>query len=260
MTQTTETEVSVDTPNGPMTTFIARPAGSGPFPVAVIFMDAAGYREALKANARRFAAGGYYCVAPDLWHHFGPGITFDLGKTEEWVTPSPGSDMERLMDMVSKLTPELVQSDTEALILKLGSDPAAFRGPMVCVGYCMGARHALHSAAALADNFVAAAHIHPGRLMTDQPDSPHLKLANVKGELYFAFAEHDHGVPPEMVDALREEMASRGIAGAVERLPDTHHGFAMADLPVYDAEAAEYHFAQTLAVWQRNLDPEVVTA
>jgi dienelactone hydrolase len=29
-------------------------------------MDGVGYREQIKANARRFAADGYYCVAPDL--------------------------------------------------------------------------------------------------------------------------------------------------------------------------------------------------
>ena len=51
-----------------MTVFTVHPEGEGPFPVAVVFMDAPGYREELKEHTRRYAAGGYYAVLPDLFH------------------------------------------------------------------------------------------------------------------------------------------------------------------------------------------------
>jgi dienelactone hydrolase len=38
-----------------------------------------------------------------------------------------------------------------------------------------------------------------------------------------------------------------------ERLPGTAHGFAMADLPVYNQAAAEHHYERTLDLWRRNL-------
>ena len=44
-------------PPGPMRTFIAQPDGEGPFPAGLIYMDAPGYREALRDVARRYAAG-----------------------------------------------------------------------------------------------------------------------------------------------------------------------------------------------------------
>jgi hypothetical protein len=44
----------------------------------------------------------------------------------------------------------------------------------------------------------------------------------------------------------------------VERLPGTHHGFSMADLPVHQHEAAERHFERTLDLWRRNLAPHTV--
>jgi len=103
----------------------------------------------------------------------------------------------------------------------------------------MGARFALHVMSALPAEFVAAAAIHPSALVTDQPDSPHHDLDGVRGELYVAFAETDRSATPESVDRFREELAARGIKGVVETLPGTTHGFAMADLPVYDREAAE---------------------
>jgi carboxymethylenebutenolidase len=75
-----EKEIRVRTPDGEMETFVVRPDGEGPFPVAVIYMDGVGYREQLKVNARRFAADGYYCVAPDLYYRQGEHLTFDFSK------------------------------------------------------------------------------------------------------------------------------------------------------------------------------------
>jgi carboxymethylenebutenolidase len=124
----------------------------------------------------------------------------------------------------------------------------------------MGARLALHVASTLADQFVAAAGIHPGPLATDKPDSPHHELANVRGELYFSFAETDQMVPPEMVDAFREHLERNGVAGVVETVPGTLHGFSMADLPVYQEAAAERHFERTLDLWRRSLAKEPVAA
>jgi carboxymethylenebutenolidase len=117
---------------------------------------------------------------------------------------------------------------------------------------------ALHAAAAMPDEFVAAAGIHPGALVTDQPDSPHRDLADVQGEVYFAFAENDRSATAENVDRFRRAMGEQGVTGSVERLPGTSHGFAMADLPVYDEAAAERHFERTLELWGRNLSQERV--
>jgi carboxymethylenebutenolidase len=118
----------------------------------------------------------------------------------------------------------------------------------------MGARLSLHAASARPDAFVAAAGIHPGALVTDQADSPHRDLATVGGELYFAFAENDQSATAEIVDRFRSELDRQGVRGVVERLPGTSHGFAMADLPVYDRDATEHHFERTLDLWRRNLE------
>ncbi len=247
-----EKELRVRTGDGEMTVFVARPDGDGPYPVAVLYMDAVGYREQVRENARRFAAEGYYCVAPDLFYRFGERLTFDLSQMGD-----PGF-RERLLAIVGRLKPAMVRSDTEAIFDALADDPAASSGAKVCVGYCMGARLALHVASTLADEFVAAAGIHPGALVTDAPDSPHHDLAGVRGELYVAFAENDQSATPEVVDRFRDELGRHGVRGVVERLPGTAHGFAMADLPVYDRDAAERHFERTLDLWRRNLSHESV--
>jgi len=253
-----EKEIRVPTAEGEMTAFVVHPDGEGPFPVAVLYMDAVGYREQVKENARRFAAGGFYLVAPDLFYRSGDGLVFDMSRLA--AEGFKGPEAERLMGLVASVTPEKVVADTEAIFTALASDPAARPGAKACIGYCMGARCALRVASALPDVFVAAAGIHPGALITGQPDSPHHDLAGVRGELYFAFAETDRSVTPEMVDQFRQELERNGVEGVVEQLPGTAHGFAMADLPVYDRAAAERHFERTLALWRRNLSKEPIAA
>jgi len=249
-----EQEIRIRTADGEMTTFVAHPDGDGPFPVAVLYMDAIGYREQVRDNARRFAAGGFYCVAPDLFYRSGEGQTFDMGRLHEEGFDGP--EGKRLMAAVGSTGPGRVEADTRAILAAIESDPAAASGPKGCVGYCMGARYSLHAIAAIPDEFTAAAGIHPSALVNDQPDSPHHEIAGIRGELWFAFAEIDQQVTPEIVDAFRDEMERNGVRGSVERVPGVAHGFAMADLPVYDRDASERHFEHTLALWRRNLSPE----
>src|SRR5260370_25353095 len=253
-----EKEIGSRTADGDMTTFVVRPDGDGPFPVAVIFMDGVGYREQLKANARRFAADGYYSVAPDLYYREGDRLTFDMSRLA--IDGFKGPEAERMMKAATSVTPANVVADTRAVLAAISSDPAAASGPKVCVGYCLGARVSLHAASALADEFVAAAGIHPGALITDKPDSPHHDLASVRGELYFAFAETDRTVTAAIVDQFRRELRRNGVRAVVERLVGTTIGLALAGPPVYTRAAADHHIARTLALSGRNLTPEPVKA
>ena len=253
-----EQEVVVQTADGAMKVFLARPDHGGPFPVAVVYMDGVGYRDQIKANARRFASSGYYCAAPDLYYRAGPDLSFDFSKIAS--EGMGGEEGKRLMAAATSVTPERAMEDTWAILDEIRPDAAAARGARVCVGYCMGARIALRAASELADEFVAAAGIHPGALVTDRPDSPHLDLARVRGELYYAFAEIDRSATPELVDRFRDELQRNGLRGVVERIPGVAHGFAMADLPVYNRDACEHHYERTLDLWRRNLAQQPATS
>lgn len=253
-----EKELTVKTPDGEMPTFTVHPDGAGPYPVAVLYMDGVGYREQIKENARRFAEGGFYVVAPDLFYRAGKGVKIDMDKIRAEGMNSPAG--QELMKVIRSVTPDHVMAETRAIFDVISSDPAAAHGPKVCVGYCMGARMSLHALSAMPSDFVAAAAIHPGALFTDQPDSPHHDLAGVRGELHVEFAEIDRTATPESIEHFREEMERHGVKGEVERIAGATHGFAMADLAMYDRDASEQHFEKTLELWGRNLKPEPVSA
>ena len=245
-----EQDIRVSTPDGSMKTFVVHPDGDGPLPVAILFMDGIGFREQIKSNARRFAKDGYYVVAPDLFYRSGDGITLDMSKFA--TLPPDDPERQKLMQVISSVTPDRADEDVEAILAVIKDDPAADTSRLVTVGYCMGARISLHVAASR-DDVAAAAGIHPGALVTDQPDSPHQELPAVQGSLYFAFAEQDRSATPESIDTFRTSMEDAGVTGTVERLPGTAHGFAMADLPVYNAEATQRHYDKTLHLWQEAL-------
>jgi carboxymethylenebutenolidase len=253
-----ESETRITTPRGELPVFTVRPDGDGPFPVALLYMDGVGFREQIRENARRFAADGYLCVAPDLYYESGEGLTFDIGHViaTGWETP----DGQRLQQAMGRVTPEAVVEDTKAILEEVRRDPAARDGAWVCVGYCMGARLVLHVAAAFGDEVAAVAGIHPGALVSDDPDSPHLQIPGVRGEVYFAFAEHDRTATAEVVERFREELEAHGVPGVVERMPGASHGFAMADLAAYDRDASERHFEKTLDLWRRGLARDLVEA
>lgn len=248
-----EREITVKTADGEMRTFTVHPDAAGPYPVAVLYMDGVGYREQIKVNARRFAEAGFYVVAPDLFYRAGQGVQIDMDKIRSEGMNSPAG--QELMKIIRSVTPDHVMAETKAIFGVIGSDPAAASGSKVCVGYCMGARLALHALSAMPSDFVAAACIHPGALFTDQPDSPHHDLAGVRGELYVAFAEIDRTATPETIDQFEAEMERRHVKGSVERIAGATHGFAMADLAMYDRDASENHFEKTIQLWRRNLQP-----
>jgi dienelactone hydrolase len=139
-----------------------------------------------------------------------------------------------MMKAAGSVTPENVTADTTAMLDAIASDPAASRGPKVCVGYCLGARVSLHVASVLSDEFVAAAGIHPGALINDKPDSPHYDLAGVRGELYFAFAEIDRSATPELVARVRDGRLA-GLRPRGQRGPLRAHARSVAAQPVAGA-------------------------
>ena len=99
----------------------------------------------------------------------------------------------------------------------------------------------------------AAASLYGVEMVTDQPDSPHLLLNQVKGELYLAFAEVDPGVPANVIADLKAALAKAGTKHVLETIPGTHHGYCFAARADYHPVAAEDTWVKLFDLWDRNL-------
>jgi carboxymethylenebutenolidase len=239
-----ERQLDIKTRDRATTTFIVHPERDGPHPVILFYMDAPAIREELRDMARRFATGGYYVVLPNLYYRAG---VMEIGPLAD------PSVRERMMELMAGLTIEMVMSDTEGLLAFIDRDPAAKKGPMGSVGYCMSGQFSINAAATFPDRIAAAASMYGTYLVTDKPDSPHLAARKAKAELYFGCAETDRWAPMELVDNLKASLAADKIGAEVELYPGVEHGFAFPQRPAYDKPAAERHWERLNALFRRRL-------
>ncbi|WP_423918403.1 dienelactone hydrolase family protein [Candidatus Poriferisodalis sp.] len=121
------------------------------------------------------------------------------------------------------------------------------------VGYCMGGRLAMASAGAYPDRFAAAASLYGAGIVTDEYDSPHLRLGEVAGELYFGLAENDIYVSEEETAALKAHLPSIDVRHAVETYPGTEHGFVFPERYCFSPEGAELHYQRLADLFARTL-------
>jgi carboxymethylenebutenolidase len=110
----------------------------------------------------------------------------------------------------------------------------------------MGARYALRAAEAFGDDVAAASLLHPSRLVTEEPDSPHIAVGGVRGALYLGLGKNDHVAPPETLCPLRDQLERHHVAHRIEVLPGADHGFTMPGMPAFNRQAAERAWAGTL--------------
>jgi carboxymethylenebutenolidase len=237
-------QIDIPTKDGKTTTFISHPERGGPFPIILFYMDAPAIREELRDMARRLATSGYYVMLPNMYYRSGE---MELGP----INPDPESpERKKMFALMNSLTIPLVMEDTKALLEYAYGQAAAREDLIGTVGYCMSGQYAMNAATHF-PAVKAAASMYGTRLVTDQPDSPHLAAQKTKAELYFGCAETDIYAPIETIEKIKATM--KGANAEVEIYPGTHHGFAFPKRPVYDRDAAERHWERLLALYRRNL-------
>jgi carboxymethylenebutenolidase len=245
-----EQTIDIATKHGATTTFIVHPERHGPHPVVLFFMDAPAIREELRDMARRIAAAGYYVMLPNLYYRSGVMELKDLD-------PPPVDEKAwraRMFELMGSLSIPMIMDDGDALLDYADRDPAASKGKIATLGYCMSGQYAINFAARYPDRVGAAASIYGVQLVTDRADSPHLAAQTAKGELYFACAEHDTYAPMETVQTLDQLVKAKNLNAEVELYEGVHHGFAFPQRgAVYDRPAAERHWERLFALWKRRL-------
>ena len=242
-----ERQMEIVTPDGRMNTFICHPERAAPHPVIIIFMDAPGIREELRDMARRLGTVGYYVMLPNLYYR---ANVEELGSV---VGEANLTTRQRALQLMATINIPMVMQDVDALLAFTAQDKAASRGPMGCVGYCMSGQYAINAAVRHPERIRAAASMYGVALVSDKPDSPHLARQRTDARLYFGCAEKDQYAPPEMIEQLRAEIASKGGNAEVEIYPGTAHGFAFPSRPVYDKPAAERHWERLFTLFGNAL-------
>jgi carboxymethylenebutenolidase len=245
-----ERTVDIETAHGKMNTYIYHPDRPGPHPVVVMYMDSIGVREELAAMCRRIATVGYYVIMPNLYYRSHRSVDIDPTRI---LDPAYDDKFRLLWSLIDGLSNIMVTKDTAALLDFLATDAAARPGKLAIIGYCMSGPFVFRLAGAYPERVAAAASVYGVHLITDKPDSPHLLASKIKGEMYFACAEHDKYIGLEELEAVQALLNMHGIKGGVEIYPQREHGFAFPARKAFHMGASEHHWEQLFALFQRNL-------
>ncbi len=233
--------VEIETPDGRCPTEVFTPEGSGPWPAAIVFMDAFGMRPAVMELGERLASAGYVALVPNIFYRI-PPVVFD----PHTAFSDPVTRADLMGRVIPSAGPANAARDMEGWLAWLGTQPYVVHGPIGLVGYCMGGRLALSMAGRFGERIAAAASYHGGGLATDSPESPHLLAPRIRARVYVAGATQDRSFDDAQKARLEHALTEAGVDHRIETYP-ARHGWVLRD-------TAEHDEAQTERHWQTLLD------
>ena len=241
----TESEIEVTTPDGVCDSYFVHPA-SGAHPGVLIWPDAFGLRPAMRQMARRLAESGHSVLVVNQYYR--------TQKAPIVESTDFGAARDTLMPLMRSLNADTNVRDAKAFVSFLDSQSSVDNDrKMGTMGYCMGGPMTMRTAAAAPDRVGAGASFHGGGLVTDQPDSPHLLVPQMKAHYLFAIAENDDQRQPEAKDALREAFEAAGLPAEIEVYEGAMHGWCPPDTQVYNEAQAERAWSRLLALFESAL-------
>jgi len=205
--------------------YLAEP-GSGMGPGVIVIQEWWGLVDHIEAVCDRFAAEGFWALAPDLYH----GQKVQPGEPDEAGKAMMAMRMDRAARDMSGAVDELLRRSS--------SDHVGV------IGFCMGGGLALVLATQRPDAVAAVVPCYGIIPWADaQPDYSAMSAA-VLGH----YAENDSFFTPEAANALAEQLRGMGKSVEIVVYPNTDHAFFNDTRPeVYNEEAAR-------ALWEHTVD------
>ena len=241
-----ETDVEIKTADGTCDAYFVHPS-SGAHAAVLVWPDILGLRPAFRTMGKRLAESGYSVLVVNPFYRqkrapvVPPGAAFDE-TTRGIVFP-----------LAQALNATTHVNDAKAFIAWLDAQPSVDKNRKIgTTGYCMGGPITMRTAASVADRVGAAASFHGGGLVTQNPDSPHLLVPQMKARYLFAVAENDDEREPEAKNVLRETFAKANLSAEIEVYPAAH-GWCPPDSAVYDEAQAERAWSRMLVLFELSL-------
>jgi carboxymethylenebutenolidase len=209
--------------------YLAQPADAQVHAGVVVIQEWWGLVPHIKEVVERLAREGFVALAPDLYH----GQAADE------------PDEARKLAMALDATRAVQEIAAAARYLKKLPNVAPQK--VGVVGWCMGGGLSLSTAAHHAD-LIGAAIAFYGRPLTAGD------TAKLQVPVLGLYAEHDHGIPAEAVQAFAAEMQKHQVLHEVHVYPGTSHAFFNDTRPqIYAAAAAQDAWQKTLAWFRKYL-------
>jgi len=241
-----DAEVTIHTPDGPMTAFVTAPteAGGAPRPAVLLLMEAFGLTGHIRDVARRIAREGYVVLAPDLYHREPGPRTFGYDDVDEAM-----ATMYRL-DLADGL-----ERDLRAALAHLKARPDVRAERIGVTGFCLGGGVTFFCAAALSDQIAAAAGFY-GMVPNEWLE----RAGAIDVPLLLLFGGMDPFIPLGRVAQIQSRLAEAGKDARIELYREADHGFFCDERDSYDAASAADAWEKLKAFFAVHLRDETAIA
>jgi carboxymethylenebutenolidase len=233
-------ELTLDTADGPMRTYLAAPDEDAATAVVVI-QEAFGVNEHIEDVTRRFADAGHVAIAPALFHRSGGGT-------------APYDDFSKVLPLFEGVTDDTILMDVDAALEHLHG--LGFADEHIgIVGFCMGGRVTFLTS--LRRSLGAAVGFYGGGIVTGRfPQFPTLvsETASLQTRWLGLFGDDDTSIPVADVEALRTALEPAPVDTEIVRYEGAEHGFHCDVRASYNPEAAADAWQRTLT-WFERLRP-----
>jgi carboxymethylenebutenolidase len=231
--------LELETPDGPMPVYEARPDGDAKGAVIVI-QEAFGVNDHIEDVTRRFAEAGYHAVAPYIFHRAGGGT-------------APYDDFSKVIPLYDKLDDAGIVKDLEGTLEHLHQAGTSDQ-KIGIVGFCFGGR--VTFLAALRRRLGAAVGFYGGGIVTQRfPQFPALvsEAAGLQTPWLGLFGEQDDSIPVDDVEQLRKALREASVDTDIVLYPDAGHAFHNDQRESYREPQAKDAWARTLEWLDRHL-------
>jgi len=237
--------VTLDTPSGPMRTYIARPVAPGRYPGILFYSEIFQITGPIRRMAAILAGHGYIVAAPEIYHEFEPAGT---------VLAYDQAGADRGNDLKTAKTIESYDADTRTVIEHFQSRLDC-TGHMGAMGICIGGHLAFRAAMnpeVLASACFYATDIHKHSLGKGMNDDSLERARDIHGELLMIWGRQDPHIPLEgrlkvlaRLNELGTQLSWHEVNGA--------HAFMRDEGPRYDPELARAMYGLVLDLFHRKL-------
>jgi len=221
----TTSTLQLNTPDGKMETYEARPKDGGARPAIVVLMEAFGLNSHIKDVTERIAREGYVAIAPDLYH-----------RESERVVPY--SELQKAMGIMNRLQDPKVMGDVGAAISHLKSQNYVKAGSIGITGFCMGGRYTYLSAAHHNKDVKAAVCFYGGGIPMGNP-SPLDRTKEIQCPITLFFGAKDPLILQEHVEKIVKALTDAKKNFTHKVYPEAGHGFFCNERQSYHADSAK---------------------
>ena len=226
--------LTVTTPDGAFSAYVARPAASRA-PAVVVIQEIFGVNAVMRAVCDDLARAGYLAVCPDLFWRIEPGIDITDQSDAEW---------KKAFELYNAFDVEDGVEDIAAAIAAVRADPGC-SGKVGSVGFCLGGL--LSFLTATRTDVDASACFYGVGIEQFVAEA-----ATLATPLMLHIAEEDQFVAKPAQEAIKA--ALKNHAGVeIFSYPGRDHAFARKGGEHYDAVDAGKAEARTLEFFKANL-------